>query len=270
MESVVLRGAGEWIEGIAREYADASGGLPLLLQLKYEHSLRVAELCRDISAELGWPACERMTAQAAGLLHDAGRFPQYRRYGTFSDAKSADHGELSFNMVRDARVLQAAGDDEAAALDAIRYHNRASIPDGLAPSGERFCRLVRDADKLDIYRVARDAWKGDARLRVLPEFLMDFSGMTPATPLVVRELRARKTISFDMLRTPTDAHLVRLSWIHDLNFRPSLRRIVEAQYLRDFADILPPDLEVRTLLAEVGQYVAEQLAGGDGVGEGPG
>ena len=38
-------------------------------------------------------------AWLTGLLHDIGRFEQVRRYGTFNDAKSIDHGKLGVEIL---------------------------------------------------------------------------------------------------------------------------------------------------------------------------
>ncbi len=62
---------------------------------------------------------------------------------------------------------------------------------------------VRDADKLDIYRVLYDAWRSGV-FRAQPEILhgVDIDG--PPTAAALADLQARRTISFRNVRSLAD------------------------------------------------------------------
>ena len=42
-------------------------------------------------------------AEAVALLHDVGRFEQYKRYGTFNDRKSVNHAALGVEIMKKNR-----------------------------------------------------------------------------------------------------------------------------------------------------------------------
>ena len=74
----------KWFENYASDYYRRCGRLHQL-DLKERHSRRVAENAGLLADDLGWSDSDRCLAVAAGLLHDIGRFPQYRDHGTFYD-----------------------------------------------------------------------------------------------------------------------------------------------------------------------------------------
>ena len=105
-------------------FAVAGDGIHPLLQLKAEHSRRVADEARMLSADLGWSASERNVAEALGLLHDIGRFSQFLEYRTFSDSASVDHGEYGWTMTgRTAWLSGLPIKERESILNGIRYHN---------------------------------------------------------------------------------------------------------------------------------------------------
>ena len=65
---------------------------PEPFQVKIIHTANVCENMKNLAKSLGWSGEKLYLALAAALLHDIGRFPQYKKHGTFSDARSENHG----------------------------------------------------------------------------------------------------------------------------------------------------------------------------------
>ena len=61
---------------------------------KIGHSIRVMEISREIAKSLNLTEEQVDLATLIGLLHDIARFEQMKRYGTFKDKLSVDHGDL--------------------------------------------------------------------------------------------------------------------------------------------------------------------------------
>ena len=60
-------------------------------------------------------------AEAAGLMHDLGRFKQYRRYRTFNDRRSVNHASLGVRIMRRNHILQDLdGQALKAAVDTVQ------------------------------------------------------------------------------------------------------------------------------------------------------
>ncbi|HNS00433.1 MAG TPA: HD domain-containing protein [Planctomycetota bacterium] len=248
MDQTALNAVRNWFDAYTRSFAADGGGLPPMLQLKLDHSRRVADDCAAIARDLGWSAAETAAAEALGLLHDTARFPQYATYRTFSDRRSIDHGEHGRLIVEREGVLAAAGDVYGRSiLDGIRYHNKRDVPAGLAPDSLKLVNLVRDADKLDIFYIINDAVLND-RTEMFPELLLDVNPRGRATPALVAEIKASRQGSYENIRSLADIFLVRTAWIFGMTYAPTLRRIAERKLLLDLRDAIPHDPEVTALI----------------------
>jgi len=250
-----------WFNGFAAGYADAGGLLHPMLQLKLDHSRRVAEDCRAIAGELGWPGDGRRTAEIIGLLHDAGRFPQYTQYRTFFDPSSLNHGECGYETVLHSEAMKLCDPHDAAIiLDSIRYHNRRQIPATVAAESLPFIKLIRDTDKLDILLVVNDTIRNN-RHKDFPEILLNIDIEGPPNPDLVREIRDTRSGTYEGVKTLADMNLMRLSWVYDMNYAPTFRRLVERRLMEDMFGSLPDTPDIRAIIAGVKQHIEENLAG---------
>ena len=63
------------------------------IALKYNHILRVAEIAKKIATDLELSEEDILLAELIGIFHDIGRFEQVKRFNTFVDRDSINHGE---------------------------------------------------------------------------------------------------------------------------------------------------------------------------------
>lgn len=158
-----------------REYLSAYNPQDPKIRLKIDHSFRVADLSERIAgstgasgsalfqliADTGTPIDSNF-AWTIGLLHDIDRFEQVLQYGTFVDADSVDHAELGADLLlhedlRKRLGLDALTEHERNLMDvAIRNHSAYRIAEGLTAEERAYCNILRDADKVDIFRVLCD------------------------------------------------------------------------------------------------------------------
>lgn len=145
------------------------------IALKVEHTLRVAELCERIAREAGFTPAGVDLAWLCGLLHDIGRFEQLRRWDTFSDAASTSHAALGVEVLFGSKGDTGVADDDGSGAGAtgiihrfidsndeleeviraaVGFHSGYRLPEDLDVRTHAICDVVRDADKLDILRVA--------------------------------------------------------------------------------------------------------------------
>jgi uncharacterized domain HDIG len=125
------------------------------IQLKIRHTLCVAALCERIAREIG--ADDPDLAWLCGMLHDIGRFEQVRRYNTFVDALSVDHARLGADLLFRKGLLERFVPDlpehgRRLLECSIRNHSAYRISAGLSESEIQYCDILRDADKIDIFR----------------------------------------------------------------------------------------------------------------------
>lgn len=124
-----------------------------MIDLKKHHSLRVMEISTKIAQEEKFTEEEVEIATLIGLLHDIARFKQYTEYQTFRDSQSFDHGDVGVEILEKdnylRKFIKTDKYDEIIKL-AIKNHNKFSIEEGLTDKQNKFCKLIRDVDKIDI------------------------------------------------------------------------------------------------------------------------
>ena len=128
------------------------------IKLKIDHTYRVASLAEIIAKEAG---VDNNLAWLCGMLHDIGRFEQVRRYNTFSDAISVDHAMFGADLLFKEGLIDQfqlkLNQSELAILEkSIRYHSSYRLPEELTENEIVYCDVLRDADKVDIFRVNCD------------------------------------------------------------------------------------------------------------------
>ena len=80
------------------------------------------------------------------------KIEQLKRYHTFLDYKSIDHAQLGCEILRQGNFLdELSAREREQVLTAIGNHNRLAIEDGLDEKTLLFAKLIRDADKCDIF-----------------------------------------------------------------------------------------------------------------------
>ena len=82
------------------------------LHLKLCHSYKVQQESAYIAAELELSDYDRKLANIIGLLHDAGRFPQFAKYRTYIDAKSENHSEMGIEAIAQYGLLDGVSESD--------------------------------------------------------------------------------------------------------------------------------------------------------------
>lgn len=230
-----------WLDSYVGRYIDGDGTLGEVSRLKWEHSRHVAAHCREIAEELGWTPRDAAVGELLGLLHDVGRFSQFAEFGTFADPFSVDHGGRGVEVIRTSGVLDPLPEpDRTRILTAVAVHNRRGIPPGLDDRALPFAKLIRDADKLDIFRViAGRIEEGDYRGHLRAALHIEQPG--PVTPGAVGDILRGETVANDHIRTVADFGLMQMSWVFDINYPPAMRYLLERNFLELVAAQLPDE-----------------------------
>ena len=135
------------------EYSLQYKYLGINIKRKIQHTLRVMMLCEDIAKKQGFSEEEVYLCKLGGLLHDIGRFEQYKQYHTYVDAKSMDHGDYGYFLLQDEKWMtkfQSKKEYDDVLRKAVKYHNKYALPSDLLPLEEKVCKVVRDADKIAV------------------------------------------------------------------------------------------------------------------------
>ncbi len=233
------------------------------LRLKQDHTERTCEEMRLLAADLALDDNEKRIAELTALFHDIGRFSQFAQYRTYNDSRSIDHGQRGVQVLREEGVLESLPAEERQWVEtAVGLHSRKALPSALMGRALLFTKLIRDADKIDIFRVVIDSYE---RYRDDPENFMleiELPDEPEYSPEVIEAVLNEETVEWAKLRTLTDAKLCQLGWVYDLNFTPSLRRIDECGFLTKMIDLLPSDEDIQRLSLKIQGDVALRLKRG--------
>jgi len=223
--------------------------------LKITHTHQVCALMRRLAAAEGLSAADQRLAEAVALCHDVGRFPQYRQYRTFNDPLSVNHAALAIQTLKaEGALLCLPPKQQELLLQGVALHNVFILPARLRSEVLRLALLIRDADKLDIWRVLIEHYTVPVAQRASAvTWELPVTGSCSSRAL--SEIVAQRMVDRALLETADDFKLLQLSWVFDLNFRESFAILLERDYIETLAALLPQQTGCSQAVAVVKDYV---------------
>lgn len=232
------------------------------IELKRNHTFRVCAEMQELTQSLRLSSSDARIAAVIALFHDLGRFEQYAIYRKYADAHSADHAELGVTTLQREGVLDFLDASIREIIyKAISCHNRPALP---ADENERtlfFSKLIRDADKLDIYWLVTDYYlkpPGESSAAISTN-LPDSPGFSDE---IFQQVLAGKIVNYRKLKNINDFKILQAGWIYDINFTPTLKKIQDKKYLQSLQSVLPADARLDHLFKKLLAHLAEQISRG--------
>jgi putative nucleotidyltransferase with HDIG domain len=228
------------------------------IDLKVRHTAFVCENALLIGREEQWDENDVLVAETAALFHDVGRFLQYSQYKTFRDNISVNHGRLGAEILRDKSVLsQLPSYEQELIINTVQFHNAFAIPLAEDRMKILLLQLIRDADKLDIWRIFAEYYDSpqDEQASAVCLGLPDQPNYSRT---VLSCLHEKKLATLSSLKTRNDFKLMQLSWVYDLHFRHSFRLMTERSLIDKIASTLPRTEEIAAALATIKTFVSEK------------
>ncbi|MDD5597643.1 MAG: HD domain-containing protein [Victivallaceae bacterium] len=226
--------------------------------LKTEHSLLVQQECRYLAEAENFSPRLAILVETAGLFHDIGRFEQIRRYNTFVDSRSIDHGDFGYEVLLKNNMLSPLPEnDRNIILAGIKFHNKRQLAPHLEAETLLTVRAVRDADKLDIMRVMLNEY---SRSELDPAVILHLEESDAVSPPVLAHLEKGENPNIADFRTLTDFKLAQLAWIYDLNFTHSLLEFKKRRIYERIAELLPDTPQINMLSRKMFDYLENKTA----------
>lgn len=249
----------QWFDGYVQTFYDTDPeGLKNIL-LKMEHTSKVCEVMEILAAGEGLLPEEARIAAAVALLHDVGRFPQYRKWRTFRDSDSDNHARLSVEVIREKRLLEELQPEEQLLIEeAVRFHNLLELPEQVKSPTRLFMRLIRDADKLDIWRVFLEQYALSANEKA-SAVCLGMTDLPEFSPICVKALLEKQVVRLEQCRVLNDFKLLQISWALDLGFATSYRLLLERNCIPNLAKtLLGQNKDVDHAVAEIMEEVKQR------------
>lgn len=224
------------------------------IALKISHTYRVMARCQEIAESLKLSDEDVKLASLIGLLHDIGRFEQLKRYNSFIDSQTVDHGNLGASILFDEGLIDRFDVDlkyYPLIKTAIINHNKYEIEPNLDKRTYLHCQIIRDGDKVDIFKTGL--------IEPIEVFLGDVSKENlendTISDAVYQNFIAGKTVLSTLRKTSLDRWVSFLALVFGLNFSYSYQYIAKHHYLeRLFIKIECKNLDTKAKMDELKKY----------------
>ena len=221
------------------------------IYLKYKHTGKVAENCERIAKSLNLPMKDIDLAWEIGMLHDIGRFEQLRRFDTFIDTESIDHAEFGADLLFKDGLIEKF-DDEKENYEllekAVRLHSLYRLPDDLSERELLFCQVIRDADKIDIYRA-----NYETGLHVIYHVTKEELLNSEITPEVYQVFCEERAIPRNIRKTIADNLVGHIALTFELVYPESKSMAIEQGYLKKLLETEFVNPETIELMKQISQ-----------------
>ncbi len=199
--------------------------------LKVVHTYHVVDAAKKIAMMLELDDENVKLAELIALLHDIGRFDEITFLKKFDSVKF-DHASWGVKMLFQDNLIREFIDadsyDDIIKL-AIDNHSRLRIEDGLDERTLLHAKIIRDADKLDNFRVKRD-WEIESIFPGTVSTQEEFENSL-VTDKVYETVKNLECVVLKDRVTPLDYWICVLAFIFDLNFKESYHIVKENNYV---------------------------------------
>lgn len=248
-----------WFDNYINHFRDKYPELIENIDIKADHCKKVSSEIVTLAQNLNLSNEEILLSEIIGLFHDIGRFRQFAKYQTFSDSKSQNHAELGVEVLKENNILNdMSTENQEIIYNSILNHSTAKIP---FEKNERivfFSKLIRDADKLDIWRLITEYYmvKEQKENKALE---LELPNNDEISNDVSESLLNRKLVLKESMKTLNDFKLLQIGWIFDLNFDYSIKRLYEKKYLDKIFNTLPENYKVNQVKEIVNEYFRNHI-----------
>jgi hypothetical protein len=235
-----------------------------MCRLKKIHTWAVAENCASIASHYGLEPYDCDLAWVIGELHDFARFGQAVVTNSLDDSERFNHAHLGSRILFTHHLIddiipdfeQLPSIDKIVMEKAVYHHSDFHLPDDLTERELLFCKIIREADQLDIFRTIVDSgWKaiyGCTREELLA---------TPISDAMEEAFYQHKLADYSKRQTPADFHMAHIALCFGLETSSARMRAWEQGYIRKMIAIEFTDPEVQRRYAGMKREVEAHLRG---------
>ena len=190
------------------------------IDLKIRHTFHVQNLSEYLAKKLNLNDEDFKLASLIGLLHDIGRFEQLKENDSYFDFTGLDHADYGIKLLFEDGMIREFVEEntyDEIIRKAIYHHNKITLnEEGLTEREIFFSKLIRDADKLDNYRV-----KVEDTFESIFGTTKEEVDKSTVTPKIFEDFKKEQLIVTKECVTYVDFWLSFLAFTFDLNFKES-------------------------------------------------
>lgn len=201
------------------------------IKLKVKHTYEVVKKSEYIAIGLGLDKENIELAKIIALLHDIGRFEQIKEFNEFSD-KNIEHAEFGVKVLFGEKFLISKFVEnrkyDNIINKSIYNHNKFKVEEGLSDIELMHCNIIRDADKIDNFRVKQEDKFEDMFPKIYNKDTINYETISQK---VYEDFMQKKCIKLEDRKTIIDYWVCVIAFIFDLNFDISLKYVYEHNYI---------------------------------------
>ena len=166
---------------------------------------------------------------------------------------------LALKVLDEHAVLaNVAGTERAVIEKAIEFHGALQLP-ALNERTLHFAKMIRDADKIDIFELLVENYRILANEPEKFKWELEFPDTPQCSPDIINAIFHNEMIDYGKLKTVNDAKLLQLGWVFDVYFAHSLKQIYDRGYLQAIIDLLPNTDEIKQVANHILTYTQEKI-----------
>ena len=221
-------------------YNGMRGDVHNMCERKKIHTREVAKNCQLIAEKMSLSEYECDMARVIGLLHDFARFGQAVRTHSFNDNERFDHAKLGARLLFTHRLVddiipdydKIPEADRIVMEKAIYHHSDYVLVDDLSERELLFCNIIRDADKLDIFRVVATGGPESIYGCSLEELRN-----TDISPAIEAAFYEHRVAEYPKRVTKADYLMAHIALFFGLEEESTKQRAIEQGYLEKMMDV---------------------------------
>lgn len=226
-----FRNAKEMFKEYLKDYDLEDGSI----QLKIRHTYEVVNKSEYIAKGLGLDEENIELAKVIALLHDIGRFEQLKVFHQFDNTKF-DHAKYGAEVLFNDNLIRKFVEDnkyDEIIKKSIENHNKYKIDEGLSEIEILHSKIIRDADKIDNFRVKEKDSLKDIFPKIYNEETINYEKISQN---VYETFLSQKCIKLEDRKTIIDYWICVIAFIFDLNFDISLKYVRDNNYIDKLID----------------------------------
>ena len=206
---------------------------------------------------LTWVKTRKAVAEISALFHDIGRL--WILLPENSEKNYSDHAQASLEYLESTEAYNQLDEStQHIIIQVIKYHNKPELPHKENETVLFYIKLLRDADKLDVWRstseyVMRKSGKPNIAID------LDLSERPAVTPSFCKIIIEGGIPNKSDLITFNDFIIFQMSWIFDLHFKKSFQIVNQNQYIRHLYDSLPKNDNVIEIYRMIRIYIENRI-----------
>lgn len=229
------------------------------IDLKIRHTYGVIKSSEYISRKLELDQENVELAKIIALLHDIGRFEQIKQTDSYKDSKEMDHAVIGNDILFNKGLIRNfIIDDQYDNIIsmAILNHNKYKIDEGLNEKELLHAKIIRDADKVDNFRVKSEEEFENVTDNATKE---KFENDT-ISDNIFDDFMNNKLILREDRKTYLDFLISCIAFIFDFNYKYGLEYIQKMNYIDIIINRLDyKKIETKHRMEEIRKHALEYV-----------